>query len=52
MTFIGTPWWMAPEMISRTLLSMFPRPYDEKIDIWSLGITVLGLHNINFTLIQ
>lgn len=41
MTVVGTPYWMAPEMLRGEV-------YDEKVDIFSFGIVLCEVgHHIN-----
>ncbi|XP_072413385.1 STE20-like serine/threonine-protein kinase isoform X2 [Chiloscyllium punctatum] len=40
-SFIGTPYWMAPEVVMCETSK--DKPYDYKADIWSLGVTLIEL---------
>jgi serine/threonine protein kinase len=33
---VGSPYWMPPEIILKA-------PYNEKVDVWSMGVTLLQL---------
>ncbi|XP_058507937.1 STE20-like serine/threonine-protein kinase isoform X3 [Solea solea] len=43
-SFIGTPYWMAPEVVMCETSK--DRPYDYKADIWSLGVTLIELAEV------
>eukprot|EP00911_Craspedida_sp_UC1_P000399 UC1_evm1s302 len=40
-TFIGTPYWMAPEVVACE--NSQDKPYNELSDVWGLGITLIEL---------
>lgn len=39
-TVIGSPYWMAPEVITA---EDSHTPYDERADVWSIGITAIEM---------
>ncbi|XP_072883198.1 STE20-like serine/threonine-protein kinase isoform X1 [Hemitrygon akajei] len=40
-SFIGTPYWMAPEVVMCETSK--DKPYDYKADVWSLGVTLIEM---------
>ncbi|KAI5141543.1 Serine/Threonine-Protein Kinase Tao1 [Manis pentadactyla] len=42
-SFVGTPHWMAPEII----LGRNEQQYDNKVDVWSLGITCVEMAEVS-----
>lgn len=42
-TFIGTPYWMAPEVIACDPQNSSKNDYDNRSDLWSLGITAIEM---------
>jgi len=45
-TFVGSPYWMAPEVIACETANR-KNAYDERADIWSFGITLIELADTN-----
>ncbi|XP_053548408.1 STE20-like serine/threonine-protein kinase isoform X2 [Bombina bombina] len=43
-SFIGTPYWMAPEVVMCETSK--DKPYDFKADVWSLGVTLIEMAQI------
>jgi len=44
-TFIGTPYWMAPEVIACDKDA--DALYDEKCDVWAVGITAIEMADLD-----